>query len=412
VRALRSSQTLIASIVALAIVALIGSGTSPGTQQNFITALVSATIVYGLYVFIGNSGVISFGQISFTAIGAFMAGVLTIPVGPKHFVLPGLWSVLANHSVSNFLSLVIAAAAGGIFALIVGFPLMRLSGIAAGIATFAVLQITYTLYQQWTKIGPGPTTLSLVPTSVGVWQALLGAIFAAVVAFAYQLSRRGRLLRATREDAAAAQAIGVHTTRERLVAFGLSGMLAGLGGGLLVHQLGSITVDQVYLELTFLTLAMLVIGGSGSLWGATVGALAVSLLDSWLAAAENTVHVFSLFTVTLPNGASDLILGVIMAAMLLFRPQGLTGGAEFSFGGLRRVAHVRRGRGEAGARGGASGAGSSREGEGSYREGAAGSGAGSSREGEAGAAGSGAGSSREGEAGAAGSPPVQPVEPS
>jgi branched-chain amino acid transport system permease protein len=340
-RALRSTQTLLASLALLAIVALIGSGTSPGTQQSFITALVSATIVYGLYVFIGNSGVISFGHISFTAIGAFMAGVLTIPTGPKKFVLPGLWSFLAAHSVSSFESLVIAAALGAVFALVVGFPLMRLSGIAAGIATFAVLQITYTLYEQWTKIGPGPTTLSLVPTSVGVWQALLGAIFAAIVAYAYQRSRRGRLLRAAREDPAAAQAVGINITRERLVAFTLSGALAGLGGGLLVHQLGSITVGQVYLELTFLTLAMLVIGGSGSLWGATVGALAISLLNSWLAAAENTVHVFSVFTVTLPNGASDLILGVIMAAMLLFRPRGLTGGAEFSLAFLGRLSRAR-----------------------------------------------------------------------
>lgn len=332
---LRSTQTLIASLALLLIVALIGSGTSAATQQDFITALVSATIVYGLYVFVGNSGVISFGHISFTAIGAFMAGVLTIPTGPKHFVLPGLWSFLVNHSVSTFASLVIAAGLGALFALLVGLPLMRLSGIAAGIATLAVLEITYNVFQQWTKIGPGPTTLSLVPTNVGVWQALGGAAFAAVVAFAYQSSRRGRLLRASREDPAAAQAIGVNITRERLVAFTLSGALAGLGGGLLVHQLGSITTDQVYLDLTFLTLAMLVIGGSASLWGATIGALAISLLDSWLATAENTVHVV-FFSLTLPNGAADLILGVIMAGMLLFRPSGLTGGAEFSLAFLRR----------------------------------------------------------------------------
>jgi branched-chain amino acid transport system permease protein len=124
-------------------------------------------------------------------------------------------------------------------------------------------------------------------------------------------------------------------TRERWLAFALSGALCGLGGALLVHQLGSITVDQVYLELTFLTLAMLVIGGSGSLWGATVGALSISLLNSWLGAAENTVHVV-FFSLTLPNGASDLILGVIMAAMLLFRPQGVTGGAEFSLAFVSR----------------------------------------------------------------------------
>ncbi len=337
---LRSVQTLLASIGLLLVVALIGSGTTAGTQQDFITALISAVIVYGLYVFVGNSGVISFGQISFVAIGAFSAGLFTIPTQPKHFVLPGLWSFIANHSVSNFVSFLIAAGLGAVVALIVGLPLMRLSGIAAGIATFAVLEITYNIFLQWTKIGPGPTTLSLVPTSVGVWQALIGAVIAAIVAFIYQSSRRGRLLRASREDPAASQAIGVNVTRERWLAFGLSGGICGLGGALLVHQLGSITVDQVYLELTFLTLAMLVIGGSGSLWGATVGALGISLLDSWLAAAENTVHVV-FFSVTLPNGASDLILGIIMAAMLLFRPQGVTSGNEFSLASVNRLRSMR-----------------------------------------------------------------------
>jgi branched-chain amino acid transport system permease protein len=336
VRRLRSVQTLLASIALLLVVALIGSGTTAATQQDFITALISAVIVYGLYVFIGNSGVISFGQISFVAIGAFSAGLFTIPTQPKHFVLQGLWSFIADHSVSNFASFLIAAGLGALFALIVGLPLMRLSGIAAGIATLAVLEITYNIFQQWTKIGPGPTTLSLVPISVGVWGALLGAVVAAIIAFLYQSSRRGRLLRASREDPAASQAIGVNVTRERWLAYALSGGICGLGGALLVHQLGSITVDQVYLELTFLTLAMLVIGGSGSLWGATVGALGISLLDSWLAAAENTVHVV-FFSVTLPNGSSDLILGVIMAAMLLFRPQGVTGGAEFSLAFVNRL---------------------------------------------------------------------------
>jgi branched-chain amino acid transport system permease protein len=339
---LRSLQTLSASIVLLAAVALVGTGASAGTQQDFITALVSATIVYGLYIFVGNSGVISFGQISFAAIGAFSAGVMTIPTGPKHLVLPGLWSFIAQHSVSNLVSFLLAAALGGLFALIVGFPLMRLSGIAAGIATLAVLEITNNVLQQSTKIGPGPTTLSLVPVSTGIGQALIVAILAAVVAFLYQSSRRGRLLRATREDPAAAQAIGINVTRERLLAFALSGAVAGLGGALLVHQLGSITTDQVYLELTFLTLAMLVIGGSASLWGATVGALAVSLLNSFLSAAENTVHVV-FFSLTLPNGASDLILGILMAAMLLFRPRGITGGSEFSLAAVARFT-PRRGR--------------------------------------------------------------------
>ncbi|HEX3690785.1 MAG TPA: branched-chain amino acid ABC transporter permease [Solirubrobacteraceae bacterium] len=328
-RLLRNTGPLLGVIAILVIVALVGESTSLATQQDFITALVSAVIVYALYVFVGNSGVISFGHISFVAVGAFAAGELTIPTQPKHFTLPGLIPLLADHSVSNIASLAIAFAAGAIFALVAGIPLMRLSGIAAGIATFAILQITNNLLSFDTNIGPGATTLSLVPTTTGIFQGLMGAILAAILAFGYQRSRRGRLLRATREDPQAAQAMGVNITRERLVAFALSGGIAGLGGGLLVHQLGSITTNQVYLDLTFLTLAMLVVGGSRSLLGATIGAIGISLIDSFLLTAVNTVHI-AFFNLTLPGGAADLVLGALMALMLILRPRGVTGGRELS----------------------------------------------------------------------------------
>jgi branched-chain amino acid transport system permease protein len=327
---LTAARPLLAPVLLIVVVALVGSTTSVATQQDFITALVSVTIVIGLYVFIGNAGVISFGQISFVAIGAYSAGELTIPTQPKHFVLPGLWSFIANHSVANIPSLAIAAGLGALYALAVGWPLMRLSGLAAGIATFAVLEITYNVLTFWPKIAPqSGQTLSLVPTTTGLTQATIGAIIAAVAAFGYQSSRRGRLLRASREDPAAAQAAGVNIRRERLIAFTLSGAIAGLAGGLLVHQIGSIIPSQVYLDLTFLTLAMLVVGGTGSLWGATVGAVLVSLLDTYLGNAENGLHL-GFFKLTLPAGAADLILGVLMVAMLILRPQGLTGGSEWS----------------------------------------------------------------------------------
>jgi branched-chain amino acid transport system permease protein len=116
--------------------------------------------------------------------------------------------------------------------------------------------------------------------------------------------------------------------RQRLWAFTLSGALAGFAGGLYVHMLGSLTADAVYLELTFLTLAMLVVGGATSLWGAVLGALAVSALDSFLSQAEQGVNVG--FTFDLPQGTRLIILGVVMATMLILRPSGITGGREFS----------------------------------------------------------------------------------
>ena len=149
---------------------------------------------------------------------------------------------------------------------------MRLSGLAAGIATFAVLEITQNILGNWESIGPGPLTLSTVPQTTDLWQATVGAIAVACVAFGYQLSPLGRKLRATREDPFAAQAAGIDVHRQRLWAFTISGMLAGFAGGLFVHFQGSLATD-VYLDYTFLTLAMLVVGGSRSLLGAVVGAL-------------------------------------------------------------------------------------------------------------------------------------------
>jgi branched-chain amino acid transport system permease protein len=320
-----------------ALVIALGIGARLASSANeiyFLNALVSVAIVVALYVFIGNSGVLSFGQISFVAVGAFTAGVLTIPQESKQGVLPEIYPVLRDHTIGNVPSLALAALAGGVFALVAGLPLMRLSGLAAGIATFAVLEITHNVLREWTKIGPGATTLSLVPETTGPLQATVGALLAIAVAFAYQRSRLGRVLRASREDPAAAQGIGISVHRQRLWAFTLSGALAGFAGGLLVHFLGSITTEQVYLELTFLTLAMLVFGGMTSLFGAVLGALVVSGLDSFLSRAEDGIHVG--LTIDVPQGTRLIFLGAIMALVLILRPSGITGGREVSLSWLWR----------------------------------------------------------------------------
>jgi branched-chain amino acid transport system permease protein len=313
-----------------ALIVAVGVGSTLVSSSNeiyFLNALVSVAIVVAIYVFIGNSGVLSFGQMSFVAVGAFAAGILTIPLESKTGVLPELFPILRDHTIGNVASLLLGAAAGGVFALIVGLPLMRLSGLAAGIATFAVLEVTHNVLREWTKIGPGATTLSLVPETTDARQATVGALVVVAAALVYQRSRLGRRLRASREDPAAARGVGVNVHRERLWAFTFSGALAGFAGALLVHLLGSITTEQVYLELTFLTLAMLVVGGLTSLWGAVVGALVVSALDSFLIEAEQGVDVG--VSLDLPQGTRLIFLGAIMALVLIVRPSGLTGGREF-----------------------------------------------------------------------------------
>jgi branched-chain amino acid transport system permease protein len=314
---------------------LLGSLFARETEIYFINALVAVAIVVALYVFVGNAGVLSFGHISFVAVGAWTAGVLSVPKEEKAAILPSLFGFLRDTTVGNVPSLVLAGLVGGAYALLVGLPLMRLSGLAAGIATFAVLEITHNVLRYYEKIGPGATAFSSVPETTGLLQVTLGALAVIACAFAYGRSRFGRLLRATREDSAAAQAVGVSVYRERLWAFALSGALAGFAGGLYVHLL-PVTTEEVYLNLTFLTLAMLVIGGATSLWGAVVGALAVSGLDSFLAEAEAGIG-----SLDLPAGTRIVVVGALMALVLIVRPSGLTGGRELTLSWVGRRARPR-----------------------------------------------------------------------
>jgi branched-chain amino acid transport system permease protein len=322
--------------------ALLGLGVSVSLQTYFLDTLVKVSIVVALYVFIGNSGVLSFGHIAFVALGVWTAGVLTVPEGQKNAIMPGLAHFLLHTNVGNVASLALAAGVGLVFAFVVGLPLMRLSGLAAGIATFAVLEIVNNLLRYWQAVGPGLAAFSSVPQTTGIWQAAIGALICIAVAYAYQRSRFGRQLRAAREDPAAASAAGISIYRQRLLAFALSGGLAGLAGGLYVHLL-PLEIDSLYLDLTFITLAMLVVGGSGSLLGAVVGALAISGIDSFLSASENGVDVLGLH-IDLPTGTTVIVIGTLMAVVLVLRPSGLSGGRELSLPRRRDLFHLRKAR--------------------------------------------------------------------
>ena len=170
---------------------------------------------------------------------------------------------------------------------------MRLSGLAAGIATFAVLEITYNVLTYEQKIGPALNAFSSVPQTTGIWQAAIGGLICIAVAYAYQRTRFGRMLRATREDPCGrgggrdldppAAVARLHALRR--------------AGGLRRRPLrpsAAAAANDLFLDLTFITLAMLVVGGSGSLLGAVVGALAVNGIYTFFTAAINTVDVLRL----------------------------------------------------------------------------------------------------------------------
>src|SRR4029079_17009722 len=139
-------------VLLLALVGFWGSFLSNARAIEFEHALVFTAIVVALYVFIGNSGVISFGQIGFFLVGAYAAGELSIPAETKSSILPNVYGLIREHSVGNFSALMIAAGGCGLVPFLLGSALMRLSGLAAGIATFAVLEITQNILGNWESI--------------------------------------------------------------------------------------------------------------------------------------------------------------------------------------------------------------------------------------------------------------------
>ena len=106
------------------------------------------------------------------------------------------------------------------------------------------------------------------------------------MALAFKWSASGYRLQATREDEVAARSIGIGVMRERLIAFGLSGVLCGIGGALAVHQSGVLNPSTFYFGATVTTMTMLVVGGARSVFGAVVGAIAVATVNELLRGLE------------------------------------------------------------------------------------------------------------------------------
>jgi branched-chain amino acid transport system permease protein len=221
----------------------------------------------------------------------------------------------------------IAAAVPACFALIVGRPLMRLSGLAAGIATLALLVIVYTVISQWTSLTGGLTSFVHIPTDTGLYTALGWALLAMTAVYAFQRSRTGLRLRASREDELAATSVGINVTRERLAAFVASAAIVGVSGALYAHYLGAISSTLFYFQITFLTLAMLVVGGISTLAGAVVGTIVIAAVGEMLSLLEVGPNLGFVSLPAIP-GLTEVGLALVMLGCLLLFPRGLTGGRE------------------------------------------------------------------------------------
>ncbi|MCC8975340.1 branched-chain amino acid ABC transporter permease [Bradyrhizobium brasilense] len=323
--------TPIVLIVALLIMAALSyQFGSRAFNRTVVEMFINIMVVVGLYVFVGNSGLLSFGHISFMCLGAYMTAWLTIPPVMKSITLKGLPAWLLHTQLPMWVATPISGLIAALFALIVGRVIMRLSGIAASIATFGLLGVINNVYSNWDSVTGGQGSIVGIPPTMNVWTGWIGGAVAIAIAYLYSISRSGLALRATRDEAVAASASGIDIVRERLIAFVVSAFIIGLAGALYAHFLSIVNPGAFYLRTTFITLSMLVVGGMYSLSGAVSGVVAISVLIELFRNLEKGISLGG-HTVGLPNGVQEIAIGIITIAILMYLPTGLTRNQEFSW---------------------------------------------------------------------------------
>jgi len=277
---------------------------------------INALVAVGLNILVGYTGQISLGHAGFFAIGAYAQAVL--------FTQAGMPLVIA---------LVIAGLMAAAFGLLLGLPALRLEGPYLAIATLgfgvAVTQIIGRLDLLGGRMGlsvPGPGYTDWIrawlTASYGAERAPEAPLYAmyvlvvpicvlmSVLAVNLMKSRVGRAFVAIRDSEIAAETIGVNLTRTKTMAFAVSAFYAGLAGGLYAHAVGFIDPPSFDLRLSITFLAMVVVGGLGSILGAHLGAILMTLLPLSLTAVRNV---------------PEIIIGSIMVLVILFEPLGLRG---------------------------------------------------------------------------------------
>ena len=323
-----TAASLLLPLALIAIVTLVGANGTPFFQGTVTLILCNLIVVIGLQVFVGNSGVYSFGQLGFAMTGAYIAAFLTLPPAFALLQTPGLPSFIVDAQLGPLLSTLIAAAISGLVAIVIGLPLMRTSTLAIPISTFAFLIVVFNVVAGWDRVTGGSGGLVSIPTTTGVGSAGLWAAAAVVLALAFKWSASGYRLQATREDEVAARSIGINVMRERLIAFAISGALCGIGGALAVHQSGVLNPATFYFGATVTTLTMLVVGGARSVFGAVIGALAIATVNELLRGVENGADLLGVISIGAAPGLAAIGLGLILLATMIAMPTGLSGGRE------------------------------------------------------------------------------------
>jgi len=280
-------------------------------------ALLGCVGAVALMLLTGHAGQISLGHAGLLAAGAFTSGILFKEFGAAFWV-----------------TLPASAAVGALLGLAFGLPSLRLRGLYLAVSTLALHFIVIHFGAEYETRRGLSTGITMAPPEIGgwvladarAWYFVLFAFAAATVLFAANLlrARTGRAWRAIHGREAVAGALGISVQRAKLSAFVVSSMLTSVAGCLFAYFRGFVSVEAFSLFLTIQYVAMIIIGGMGSILGAVLGTVFVTLFPyaiEWLMGAAGLAERLSSVVFAVNYAA----FGLVMILFLVFEPQGLVG---------------------------------------------------------------------------------------
>jgi branched-chain amino acid transport system permease protein len=290
--------------------------------------LVNLILVMGLQVFIGNTGILSFGHMGFGAIAGYTVALLAIPALLKSRLIPRAPWGIADVEIDPFWATLAGVGVALVVGTLVGLALTR-SGARSGataatMITLAFLFVVHAVALNWNDLTAGGGGLSFGPGGrmEGRGWIYLALVLSVVGARLFGETRTGRFAKAGREDELAARASGIGLGGPQLVALLVSVAIVAVGASLRVQVLGSITPLFFYFDFTLLTLTMLIVGGRRSVTGAVLGVVVITVGNELTRYLSEDVDVAGTGWLLKP-GLSDLFLGGAMVGFMLLRPRGL-----------------------------------------------------------------------------------------
>jgi branched-chain amino acid transport system permease protein len=280
-------------------------------------AALAAVGALALNLLTGLAGQISLGHAGFIAAGAFTAAAL-----------------VESGITTPLLVLPAAAVTGAALGVAVGIPSLRLKGLYLALGTLAMHHVVlYGAGEMQNRLGantgftiPAPSVFGLVLKGTIAWYYALVAVAALVLVLSVNLqrSRAGRAWMAIRDRDVAAESVGIHVARYKLLAFVWSSVVTSIAGALFAYHRGFVSVEAFSFFLAVEYIAMIIIGGLGTALGAVLGAAFVTLLPYAIDGAVASLRLstdagYYLFP------AKFGAFGLLMAAFLIFEPQGLVG---------------------------------------------------------------------------------------